>query len=71
MNRDINKSDIFKLLFYSFLVIWWWRSVWSIMDNVFMYVSRGKKEMLYLFDILSVFIIIGVLCFLPDLRDSF
>jgi hypothetical protein len=41
------------------------------MDNVFMYVSRGKKEMLYLFDILSVFIIIGVLCFLPDLRDSF
>ncbi len=41
------------------------------MDNVFMQVSRGKKTLLYLFDILSILIIVGILFLCPDLRESF
>ena len=71
MDLRVKQTDILKILIYSFLVIWWWRSIWSLMDNVFIHVSRGKKKLLYLFDILSIFIIVGILILFPDLRESF
>jgi len=71
MDLRVKQTDILKILIYSFILIWWWRSIWSLMDNVFIHVSRGKKIFVYLFDILSILIIIGILFLCPDLRESF
>lgn len=71
MDLRVKQTDVLKILLYSFLVIWWWRSIWSLMDNVFTHVFRGKKVYLYLFDILSILIIIGILFLCPDVREYF
>ncbi len=59
------------LLVLSFLVILWWRAVWSLLDVLFTHLSKGKRALLMTFDIASIAFIVVVLFLHPEFRETF
>jgi hypothetical protein len=59
------------LLVLSFLVILWWRAVWSLLDVLFARLAKGKKGLLLTFDIASIILIVAVLFLHPEFRETF
>ena len=67
---DFKKSTPVIILF-SFLIILWWRAVWSLLDVVFGRLAKGKKSLLIAFDLASIALVISIVFMDPDVRERF
>lgn len=65
------EKDLTSLVVLSFLLILWWRAVWSLLDVLFGKLARGNQKLLIIFDVASIVFIIAVLFLQPDLRERF
>ena len=65
------EKDLTSLVVLSFLLILWWRAVWSLLDVLFGRLARGNPKLLIIFDVASIVFIIAVLFLQPDLRERF
>jgi hypothetical protein len=60
-----------SILAVSFLIILWWRAVWSLLDMIFHHLANGKKMWLIAFDLASVALILTLVLAHPILGESF
>lgn len=65
------EKNLTSLVVLSFLLILWWRAVWSLLDVLFGKLARGNQKLLITFDVASIVFIIAVLFLQPDLRERF
>ncbi len=65
------EKNITTLLVLSFLVILWWRAVWSLLDVLFFRLAKGRKGLLLTFDIASILFVVAVLFLHPEFRETF
>lgn len=65
------EKSLATLLVLSFLLILWWRAVWSLLDVLFAGLAKGKKGLLLTFDIASIVFIVAVLFLHPEFRETF
>jgi presenilin-like A22 family membrane protease len=65
------EKNLATILVISFLIILWWRAVWSILDVLFLHLAKGKKALLITFDVASIVFIIAVLFLHPEFRETF
>lgn len=67
---DLERS-VPKLFIFSFLLIVWWRAVWSLLDMLFARLARGKNHLLIAFDVGTIIIILAAVFFHPEMREMF
>ena len=65
------EKNVGAIVVLSFLLILWWRAVWSLLDIIFAKLTRGNKNLLIIFDVASIVLIITILFFQPDVREAF
>ncbi len=65
------EKNLSTLLVLSFLLILWWRAVWSLLDVLFAHLAKGKKGLLLTFDIASIVFIVAILFLHPEFRETF
>ena len=65
------KKSAAEIVTLSFLLIMWWRAVWSLLDLAFERLAKGKKYLLITFDVASIVFVLAVLFFHPDARETF
>jgi hypothetical protein len=65
------EKSLATVLVISFLIILWWRAVWSLLDVLFLHLAKGKRALLITFDVASIILIVSVLFLQPDFRETF
>ncbi len=65
------EKDATTIVVMSFLLILWWRAVWSLLDVLFGKLARGNQKLLITFDVASILFIIAVLFLQPSMRETF
>lgn len=67
----LSEKSLATLLVLSFLLILWWRAVWSLLDVLFINLAKGKKGLLLTFDIASIVFIMAILLLHPEFQETF
>jgi hypothetical protein len=65
------EKNVGAIVVLSFLLILWWRAVWSLLDVLFGKLAKGNKGLLITFDIASILLILVVLFTYPEVSETF
>jgi hypothetical protein len=68
---DSHTMKLGHIFLLSALAILWWRCTWAILDEVYDFMSQGRRDLLRILNIATIAIVVGILYYSPDIIEAF
>ena len=65
------KSHVLKIFLLSLFAILWWHCMYSLLDDIYDYLSGGRKTILRILNISTIVLVVFTLYNSPEILDEF